>query len=238
MKFCAVLVGPVRLELNHIYTEKPFPTPSGDDMGWFCREHALQVGALAEMFGHKAELCCGDIGLRIPGDITICTLGSGADHAWCRIDGEAPFDASVTLKYLAVTRQDVQIVCPNHPEHLSGFKLTYERGAPDDAFAQVLAPTIPMIAYNEKLTVPRRPTELLANPFAFLHPPPSGLPSFTDLYGEDVFFAITVHLYRVSRGEVKPMFRYCSPQDTIRAIVKRNPKARMVVTEAPGAGAI
>ncbi len=30
MEFCAVLVGQVRLELNHIYTEKPFSTAAGN----------------------------------------------------------------------------------------------------------------------------------------------------------------------------------------------------------------
>lgn len=238
MEICEILADSVRLELNHIYTEKPFPTATGDDMGWFCREHALQLGALAATLGYRAQLCCGDIVVNVPGDIKVFTLGSGNDHAWCRINGEAPFDASVTLKHLAPTQADVRMVCPNCPEYLSGFTLQYERGLAADSFALVLESTDPIISYNEKVIVPRDPIALLADPFDFLHRPAPGYPTFTEIFGDDVFFAITAHLNKLARGEVKPMRTYRAPADAIRGMLKHNPDARAFVTEAASARAI
>ncbi len=127
MKICEALRRSVRLELNHIYTEKPFEAPTGTDMGWFCREHALHVTALAELLGESAQLCRGDIIVRIPGEITVYTMGSGDDHAWCRVDGKAPVDASMTLRHLAPNETDVSAICPDRPEELAGFMLRYEQ---------------------------------------------------------------------------------------------------------------
>lgn len=225
-EFCQLLAGGVRAELNHVYTEKPFHTSTGMDMGWFCREHALHVGALAEALGHRAQLCRGDVLVNVPGSVKFFTMGSGADHAWCRIDDKAPIDASVTLKHLAPQRIDVLGVCPDSQELLSGFRLRYEVGTDDAMFANVLSDDQSLIAYNEKMLELRRPIALLATPFDFLHPPPADHPSFTDLFGDDVFFAITAHLLKLARREVNPMRTYLSPIDAVRAMVKHNPRAR------------
>lgn len=233
MEICRILAD-VRLELNHIYTEKPLSTTGGWDMGWFCREHALHIAALARILGYKAQLCCGDIVIIVPGDskdLEIFTLGSGSDHAWCRINGEAPFDASVTLKYLAPTQADVQMVCPDCPQYLAGFTLQYKQGMADDSFALLLESSNPIIAYNEKVIIARDPLELLADPFDFLNRPAPGCPTYIETFGADVFFAITAHLNKLARGEIKPMRMYYAPLDAIRRIVKHNPKARAFVTE-------
>lgn len=231
MDICQSLADSVRLELNHIYTERPFQTATGYDMGWFCREHALHLSVLAEMLGHRAQLCCGDIVLNIPGIIKIFTLGSNNDHAWCCINGEAPFDASVTLKYLAPTQTDIRAVCPRHPELLSGIELKYEQGLTDQTFKSVLEANDLLIAYNEKLIVSTNLIELLAEPFDFLHRPAPGNPTFTEIFGGDVFFAITAHLHKLAQGEVKPLRIYRSPKDTVRGIMRHNPEARAYVAE-------
>jgi hypothetical protein len=36
----------IKPELNHIYTDPPLWTPTGRDLGWYCREHALHVYSL------------------------------------------------------------------------------------------------------------------------------------------------------------------------------------------------
>lgn len=232
MLVCDALVRSVRLELNHIYTEKPFQTATGLDMGWFCREHALHVAALAEMVGESARICRGDVILRIPDDLIVSTVGSGSDHAWCEIDHMAPVDASLTLRYVAPHERDVQVICPSClAKYLSGFKLCYEMGMADNAFSQYSQSDERLIAYNEKSIIEGDILELLATPYNFLHPPPPGAPSLTQFYGPDVFFAITAHLYKLAQGEARPMRTYLSPKNAIRRMVRNNPDAPRFVED-------
>lgn len=229
MKVCEALRHSVRLELNHIYTERPFQTPTGADMGWFCREHVLHVAALAGMLGDNAQLCCGDIIVRIPGHTTVSTVDSGSDHAWCRVNGKTPVDASMTLRYIAPQLTDVRAVCPDRPEDLAGFTLRYEIHTEDQLFAEYLHSSERLIAYNEKTVPAVNILDLLANPFSFLHRPLPGAPSFPEIHGPDVFFAITAHLYKLALGECRPLRTYRSPKDAVRAAIKHNPDARKFV---------
>ncbi len=225
MKICEALRRSVRLELNHIYTEGPFETPTGTDMGWFCREHALHVTALAELLGESAQLCCGDIIVRIPGEMTVYTMGSGDDHAWCRVDDKAPVDASMTLRHLAPNETDVSAICPDRPEELAGFILRYEQKLDETSFARFLRSPERLIAYNEMGILPTNILEVLADPYSFLHPPQGGR-SFPEIYGPDVFFAITQHLFKLALGDCKPLRTYRTPKAAVRAIVRHNPTAR------------
>jgi len=197
-------------------------------MGWFCREHALHVPALAELLGESAQLCRGDIIVRIPGKMTVYTMGSGDDHAWCRVGGKAPVDASMTLRYLAPDETDVSAICPDRPEELAGFLLRYEQKLNEKSFARYRRSPERLIAYNEKRILTSNILEVLADPFSFLHPPQGG-PSFPEQFGPDVFFAITQHLYKLALGECKPLRTYRTPKNAIRAIVRRNPTAREFV---------
>ncbi len=224
MKICEALRRSVRLELNHIYTERPFETPTGTDMGWFCREHALHVTALAELLGESAQLCRGDIIVRIPGKIKVYTMGSGDDHAWCRVNGKAPVDASMTLRYLVPDETDVLAVCPDCPEVLGGFILRYEQKLDEESFARLKRSPERLIAYNEKRILTTNILEVLADPFSFLHPQRGS--SFPEQYGPDVFFAITQHLFKLALGDCKPLRTYRTPKAAVRAIVRHNPTAR------------
>ncbi len=47
MDLTYILATKIKPELNHIYTERPFLTRSGWDLGWFCRENALHLYGLA-----------------------------------------------------------------------------------------------------------------------------------------------------------------------------------------------
>src|SRR5690349_19328290 len=96
----------LRRELNHLYTE-PF---GPQDAGLFCREHALHLHGVAVALGRRAEICTGCLGLRVPGQFTNAMTNTDADHAWCRIDGVAPVDVSLTLRTWPVSRPDVDLV--------------------------------------------------------------------------------------------------------------------------------
>lgn len=229
MNICQVLVKSVRAELNHAYTERPFQTRDGLDMGWFCREHALHVTALSEILGEVAHLCCGDVMVVIPGSIVISTVGSGADHAWCRVDGLVPVDASLTLQFFDTGRRDVDVICPACPQHLAGFALQYNIGLADDAFVAAARTGMPVIAYNEKKVFRPHYADLLANPFSFLHPTPLGSRSFQQIHGNDVYFAVTAHLYDLARDMTRPLSPYKDPVNAVRTMVKRYPDARATI---------
>lgn len=229
---CESVVGSIRLEMNHIYTEKPFRTPDGCDFGWFCREHALQLGALLTCLGYQATICTGDVFVRVPGEIVISSVGSGADHAWCASAQVTPIDASLTLKHFQVSCPDVDLVCNGCGQYLAGFCVRYFRGISDAAFTSAADTREKVIAYNERGRIAASISVVVQDPFQFLHRPPPGARSLLDLYGPDVLFAITAHLLKLARGEVKPLFTYQSPSDAIRTMVRRNPGARALVLEA------
>lgn len=227
MKICEVLTKSVRSELNDAYTERPFQTPEGLDIGWFCREHALHVAALSEILGGTAHICCGDVMVIVPGTIVISTVGSGSDHAWCQVDDLVPVDASVTLQFFDTGRRDVDVVCPDCPQYLAGFDLQYHVNVPDDAFVAAARTGKPVIAYNQKTVLRFDYADLLANPFSFLHPMPAGVRSFQQIHGTDVYFAVTAHLYDLASEKTRPLSPYRDPTSAVRAMVKRYPDARM-----------
>jgi hypothetical protein len=230
MNVCEVLAKSVRSELNHAYTQRPFQTPHGLDMGWFCREHALHVAALTEMLGGTAHICCGDVIVRVPGTsstFVISTVGSGSDHAWCRVNDLAPVDASLTLQFFDTGRRDVDVVCPGDTRYLAGFDLQYHVNVPDDVFVSAARTGSPVIAYNEKTVLRFDYADLLAHPFSFLHSMPSGVRSFQQIHGDDVYFAITAHLYDLASEKTRPLSPYRDPKSAVRTMVKRYPDARM-----------
>ena len=234
MSLCETLAGPVRREMNHIFTERPFNTPSGADFGWYCREHAVSLAALLACLGYPANICMGDVFLRVPGEVVLSTIGTGADHAWCTSGNVAPIDLSVTLRYLAVSCADVDLVCSGCDGCLAGFRIRYLQGISDAAFMEAANTGEKIIAYNEKNRIGRSIGDLLMDPFKFLHPPPTGMPNLLDLYGSNVLFAVTVHLLKLARAEIKPLFTYQSPSDALRTMVNRHPNARQLVLEAMG----
>jgi hypothetical protein len=133
------------------------------------------------MMGEQADLCTGDVIIRIPGNLVFSTVASdvnGGRHAWCRVEGKAPVDASVTLRFFFTGQQADVSICPDFPADLGGMKLSYDVRTDDARFSMCLNDaTKPAIAYNEKHTWKPSLAELLSDPFTFLHPPPIGSPT-------------------------------------------------------------
>jgi hypothetical protein len=100
----------IKPELNHIYTDPPLWTPTGRDLGWYCREHALHVYSLAKLLGKRAEICLGDFALIRPGASSFSSIDDTSDHAWCCIDGRVPIDLSITVKYIYPDIDDIKII--------------------------------------------------------------------------------------------------------------------------------
>ena len=152
MDFADILHRKVKPELNHIYTERPYVTSGGLDCGWFCREHALHLYALAILLRKSAEICLGDFVVHRPRGDTYYSVGDASDHAWCRIDGCSPVDVSVTVKYLYPDIPDLGVVYGDRPELATGFSIEYCSNIPDDEFMEFSTRDTLTIAYNEKTT--------------------------------------------------------------------------------------
>jgi hypothetical protein len=225
---CDLLAAGLRLELNHLFTERPFMHPGGRDEGWFCREHALLVGALAAMLGEKSQLCLGNLVVVVPGDFTIAMVNGAEDHVWCSVDGTPPVDASFTIRHLAATVPDVELVCPDHPERLGRFQLQYGRGRSYEELRRTQETLVPLIYYNERRLMNATFPQLLDRPFSFLLRPPRGSPNFLDLYGPHSFFRIAAHLHKLGHGQTQSVIDMRQP-DAIREIVDREADGRAYV---------
>lgn len=229
MDLTYILATKIKPELNHIYTERPFLTRSGWDLGWFCRENALHLYGLAVLLRRQADICTGDYILRRPGHEEHHSIGDRGDHAWCRIDGSAPVDVSITVKHVYPDMTDIRLVFGDRRELCDPFEMRYCTNAPDETFFKLTHYDKHLIAYNEKGHHRYSLPELLSNPFQFLHRPPPGSPTFPEIHGPEVFYAITYHCYRLATEEIKPLCLYRSPSDTVKRIMKNNPHAKDLI---------
>ena len=221
MNLEAVLQSTIKPELNAIYTEPPFMMEDGWDCGWFCREHALHMYILAIMLRQHASIKTGDFVIHSENGTGITSINSGADHAWCEIDGTVPVDLSMTFShfkgefpYLPIVygakssgKFDVRYFLPE--ENLSS-----DRGA--ESFA---------ISYIERQTIRPDVSELLEFPYHFLHAPPAGLRKWTDIHGPEIFGKTTAHLYRLAKGQLKPLCRSRSAKQIIKFIKSHYPNS-------------
>ena len=229
MNFPDILAKKVRLELNHIYTEPPQQTSTGLDCGWYCREHAFHLYALASIMRKPAEICLGDYILRRPNSDTFHSVGDESDHAWCRIEDCALVDVSMTVKYIYPDIPNVDLIYGNRPDLAKPFAIEHHVDIPDDQFRNLANSDSLLIAYNEKARLRPSPLELLSDPFGFLHRPPPGSRSFPEIFGDDVFYSITYHCFRLITEESKPLCLYRDPLSTVRQIMKYNPNAKDVI---------
>ena len=188
MDFADILHRKVKPELNHIYTEKPHVTSGGLDCGWFCREHALHIYALAILMRKSTEICKGDFVLHRPLGDTYYSVGDASDHAWCRIEGCSPVDASMTVKYLYPDIPDIGIVYGDRSDLAKGFSIEHCSGISDQQLMEFSIRDTLTIAYNEKTTQQHSLLNLLSDPFQFLHRPPPGNATFPQIFGAEVFY--------------------------------------------------
>lgn len=231
MDFIHGLIEKVKPELNHIYTERPFLTAEGKDFGWFCREHALHLYGVATLLGRQAEICVGDVMLRRPQGDSFHSIGATSGHAWCCINELAPVDVSLTMKYIYPDLPDVKLIYGEHSDLAASFHLRYLINESAEVFRRLGETNDLLIAYNEKNRYRFDLLELLAHPFQFLYKPPQGMPTFPELHGTDVFFAITYHCYRLLTEDIKPLSRHRDPKQTVRGIMKFNAGAKQRIEQ-------
>ncbi|HBG92653.1 MAG: hypothetical protein A3J81_02155 [Nitrospirae bacterium RIFOXYB2_FULL_43_5] len=207
MSFSELLKVKVKPELNHIYTEKPRYVHGGNDVGWFCREHAIHLFALARLAKLASSICLGDFIIRTAEVAPISSISDDSDHAWCAIDGITPVDLSITLKYLSPTSPDVPMVYGSNSSLSSPYTILHFQNIDDKVIIDACSKLQRVIAYRQREVLDFDPVELLNHPFEFLFPPPPGYPTLTETFGDDFFFRITYHCYKLLFENSKPFFQ-------------------------------
>lgn len=197
------------------------------DCGWFCREHALHLFVLARLAHLSSQILLGDYLVTTPDGTGTSSLDDAFDHAWCSVGEHVPVDISLTLKFMFPHAPQVGIVFGK--EATSPYEIRYYRNMESKAVQEACADVSSLIAYREREVVSLQPLNLLEHPFQFLHAPPPGCPKLTDTYGEDFFFRVTQHCYKLMTGQAKPLYGYRDPRSACRAIVDRNPDARATI---------
>ena len=216
----------IKPELNHIYTEPPSNTHTGRDLGWFCREHALHIYGLAKLLNLQANICLGDFVLRRPGGESFTSIGDKNDHAWCTISKVSPVDVSFTIKYIYPDIEDVSLIYSDNHSLSSPFNVQYAINIDDKEFDKLQDSDRLLIGYNEKSKIEIDVIDLFENPFQFLHMPSPGMPTFPQIFGDDVFYAITIHCYKIVTEDIKPLYSYRNPKEAVKGIMKFNTGAK------------
>lgn len=198
---------------------------SGLDMGWFCREHAFHLYLVALSAGLDAEICLGHFFVRSATGETAQSVGETDDHAWCAIGEDVPVDISIKFTHLQ-GMEEVPIVFGQQRGVEKPWKIDYTSRKSDEEFLNSVKFKKGIIAYNEAKRITISPIELLQDPFVFLHQPSKGSPDFKDMHGENVFWQITYHCYRLLNDDAKPLHIYRDPNQVVKGIIKFNPEAK------------
>ncbi len=219
----SILNSTVKAEMNMLYTEPPFMTATGGDFGLFCREHAYHTYFLCRLTGYPTEIKVGHYLIVAPNGYATSTLNSGAKHAWCTSGDLKPIDLSMTF-HLTKDFPDIA-----HPVLGLGHNGPYIIRYISDEFLfrrfHDDLPNICCICYLEQETFPANEEVLLKNPFTFLLPPLIPGKSWADVHGHDIFAKITLHLYKVALGHIKPLYEQMNTSEAITFIKLKYPAA-------------
>jgi hypothetical protein len=222
-------IANVKLELNTIYTERPFNTPGGLDYGWFCREHALHTYTLLKLLGHPAEVCFGWVTLQdATGRIVVSCTDSDTAHAWCHADGIGPIDLSIAMRHIQPSLVKHEFVVGL--QSTNGGTIVYET-TPSSYDAQMKqCSSNPRLSYLERkrsmLTLP----SLVRDPSLLLIKPPDGGPA--SHHGPDIFNAISIHCFKLFSGVTSPLFPHrLTLSQRLEIISTQNPRAAEEVME-------
>lgn len=229
MEFAEALRIKVKPELNNIYVDPPFQTPTGIDFGWYCREHALHLYVLAKLFGYDVSMCLGDFYINSPDEGYIESMTTDCDHAWCSINNVCPVDISMTLRHIFKS-PDIPIVYGHSNNNESNYEILYYEKEDNSKLMNSFNRKSSFIAYNQKDVLQYDPIKLLEEPYSFLLPVPAGHPTLQKVYGHDFFYRITYHCYKLIIDEDKKPFYYRNPKESIRAMIKFNENAKIDMT--------
>ncbi len=239
MDIARVLRDTIKPELNFLYTERPFRVDGGWDYGWFCREHAFHCFFLFRMLGLNCDIKLGDLSVHeANGSIVASTFNDVGDHAWVSVDDVCPVDLSLSFQHFQHHVTNLPPLDLVYGQGVRGaYLVTYVRANASSTEDTSQNPALHQIRYSERTTLDLSEENLLQAPYRFLFQPRRN--ALTEVLGKDIFDRVTVHLYRIAIGEIKPFFPYVKPvsrafekirgnnpdaTDYIRRILKRETK--------------
>ncbi len=218
-----IFASRIKPELNLLYTVPPFKTGSSLDCGWYCREHAFHCFILAGMLKIPATIIKGDFIVHTDSALAdLTSLDNRNDHAWCSVGGVCPVDLSVTFKLFGGGNI---IVGPQLKSAVVGcgkngdFEVTYTKD--EAAFRRLLKePEISTwFGLLERQQFNFELGQIIDDPFIFLHRPQKG--GWAEVHGANIFSKISLHLYKVFRGDISPLFTDHSPDSALSVIKAR-----------------
>lgn len=212
----------IRPELNNIYTEPPSQRGGGEDMGFFCREHAYHCYLLCKMLGYDAAIKRGDLTFSFDTSFTWTSFDSGTDHAWCQVSDVVPIDLSVNFQFYKKQYPNIDVIYG--PGQRGAYSVSYSADATDYEQHVYDRPAHPRISYLEREAVDIPIGDLLDDPHRFLIKPP-GAGGMVALFGNHIFSGISLHLFHLANGTTKPLTTYKDSRNTVRTIATRYPAA-------------
>jgi hypothetical protein len=221
MQLRNILERRVKPELNTIYTEPPFIANGGYDCGWFCREHALHTYVLALILGRRVTIKIGDFTIHSATSEALTSVDSGADHAWCEIDGAVPIDLSMTFVHFKGQFPNLSFLYGTGS--IGPFTSRYFTR--NDDFMHDGAEGTFAISLLERQSVSPPLADILHEPYSFLQPPPVGAPRWTEIHGPDIFSKTSLHIYKLALGHIEPVSRSRSAKEVLKFIKSRYPNA-------------
>lgn len=206
-------------ELNFILHEAP---AEDGDWGWFCREHAVVIHAIARMLGHNASVVEGLLVMK-DGAHTLATIPFG--HAWNVINGERLLDSSITTYHMTMQFKEFTCVDTKHPD-----SCPYSITSFDKIPSTLKNPNREDgLSYYRKERFEFEPINLMENPYQFIHRPEGDTPDLLTSFGRDIFFKLAYHIYLVHQGQAKPLHNSHKAEDALEAVELARKGARKKV---------
>jgi hypothetical protein len=206
-------------ELNFILHEAP---AEDGDWGWFCREHAVVIHAVAHLLGHTATVMEGLLVMQ-DGTHTLATIPFG--HAWNIINGERLIDSSITTYHMTTQFQEFTGVDTKHPENCP-----YPVTVFDKIPSTLKDPNrTDALSYYRKESFEFEPIGLMENPYQFVHRPEGDTPDLLASFGRDIFFKLAYHIYLVHQGQTKPLHKSLQAEAALEAVELARKGARKKV---------
>jgi hypothetical protein len=198
MDISTILRKRIAPELNHLYTEPPFTgADGGRDCGWYCREVALHVFFVSLLLGVDADLRLGDFHATFAPNSGISSVGDDADHAWGRVGTMLPVDLSMTFRHFHGAPQLRMPICK------TGTNGDYQIHYTTNALRSLNSPARSVFLIEREIVTPNV-SDLISNPYLFIHPPdPTNPHSWHNIYGPGIYAAVSLHCFRAATGHSK-----------------------------------
>lgn len=212
-------------QLNHLYTAAPSEVAGVFDFGWHSREHALHSFFVARLFGAETDIARGDIAVISRYVPPLTTMGTSDEHAWCRVNGVAPVDLSLTFVHYG---NAPQLRAPVVGEGRNGdWQIEY---AEDESALDESVQQRNDVLYIEKTIATDTEAQLLENPYLVLRAPkPDDTTSWHAIYGPSIYAQITLHCFACAAGRAKSLRSRLNRAESVAWIAANYPDAEAAI---------